>query len=66
MDLEASDFVAIGDSANDVEMFEVAGFGIAVGNGDAQIKEIANYITEASFGDGAVEAFEFLESNGWI
>lgn len=66
MDLETCDFVAIGDSANDVEMFEVAGFGIAVGNGDAQIKEIANYVTEASFGEGAVEAFEFLESNGWI
>lgn len=66
MGLEAEDFVAIGDSANDVEMFEVSGFGIAVGNGDERIKEAANYVTEASFGDGAVEAIEFLESNGWI
>ena len=66
MGLEAEDFVAIGDSANDVEMFEVSGFGIAVGNGDEKIKEAANYVTEASFGDGAIEAIEFLESNGWI
>ena len=66
MGLEAEDFVAIGDSANDVEMFEVSGFGIAVANGDDRIKEAANYVTEASFGDGAVEAIEFLESNGWI
>ena len=66
MGLEAEDFVAIGDSANDVEMFEVSGFGIAVANGDEQIKEAANYVTEASFGDGTVEAIEFLESNGWI
>lgn len=66
MGLEAKDFVAIGDSANDVEMFEASGFGIAVGNGDDRIKEAANYVTEASFGDGAVEATEFLESNGWI
>jgi phosphoglycolate phosphatase (TIGR01487 family) len=66
MGLEAKDFVAIGDSANDVEMFEASGFGIAVGNGDYIIKEAANYVTEASFGDGAVEAIEFLESNGWI
>lgn len=66
MGLEAEDFVAIGDSANDAEMFEVAGFGIAVANGDERIKEVANYVTEASFGDGAVEAIEFLESNGWI
>ncbi len=66
MGLEAEDFVAIGDSANDVEMFEVSGFGIAVANGDERIKEAANYVTESSFGDGAVEAIEFLESNGWI
>lgn len=66
MGLEAEDFVAIGDSANDVEMFEVSGFGIAVANGDERIKEAANYVTEASFGDGAVEAIEFLECNGWI
>jgi phosphoglycolate phosphatase (TIGR01487 family) len=66
MGLEAKDFVAIGDSANDVEMFEASGLGIAVGNGDDRIKEAANYVTEASFGDGAVEAIEFLESNGWI
>ena len=66
MGVEAEDFVAIGDSANDVEMFEVSGFGIAVANGDERIKEAANYVTEASYGDGAVEALEFLESNGWI
>ncbi|KKG11739.1 phosphoglycolate phosphatase [Methanosarcina sp. 2.H.T.1A.6] len=66
MGLEASDFVAIGDSANDVELFEAAGFGIAVANGDEKIKEAANYVTEASFGEGAVEAFEYLELKGWI
>jgi sucrose-phosphate phosphatase-like hydrolase, Archaeal len=66
MGLRSKDFVAIGDSENDVEMFEVSGFGIAVGNGDKIIKEAADYVTEASFGDGTVEALEFLESNNWI
>ncbi len=66
MGLKSKDFVAIGDSENDVEMFEVSGFGIAVGNGDKIIKEAADYVTEASFGDGTVEALEFLESKGWI
>lgn len=66
MGLKSKDFVAIGDSENDVEMFEVSGFGIAVGNGDEKIKEIACYVTEASFGDGTVEALKFLESNDWI
>ncbi|MGB9929772.1 MAG: phosphoglycolate phosphatase [Methanosarcina sp.] len=66
MGLQAREFVAIGDSVNDVEMFEASGLGIAVGNGDEQIKEIADYVTLASFGDGAVEALEFLEEKGWI
>jgi phosphoglycolate phosphatase (TIGR01487 family) len=66
MGLEAKDFVAIGDSANDVEMFKASGFGIAVGNGDEKIKKTADHVTKASFGDGAIEAFEFLEEKGWI
>jgi phosphoglycolate phosphatase len=66
MGLKAKDFVAIGDSANDVEMFKVSGFGIAVGNGDEKIKEAADYVTKAAFGGGAIEALVFLESNGWI
>ncbi|HHV25203.1 MAG: phosphoglycolate phosphatase [Methanosarcina sp.] len=66
MGLKPEDFVAIGDSANDVEMFEVSGFGIAVANGDEIIKKTADYVTKASFGDGAIEALEFLEENGWI
>lgn len=66
MGLKSKDFVAIGDSENDLEMFEVSGFGIAVGNGDEIIKEAADYVTEDSFGGGTVEALEFLESKGLI
>jgi len=66
MGLKSKDFVAIGDSENDLEMFEVSGFGIAVGNGDEIIKEAADYVTEAFFGGGTVEALEFLESKGRI
>jgi len=66
MGFQAGDFVAIGDSENDVEMFEASGYGIAVGNGDVKIKKIAHHITKASFGKGAVEALEFIEEKGWI
>ncbi len=66
MGFKPEEFVAVGDSANDVEMLEAAGFGIAVANGDEEIKTVADYVTEATFGAGAVEAFEFLESRGWI
>lgn len=64
--LDPKDFVAIGDSMNDVEMLEAAGFGIAVANGDEQIIKAADHVTTATFGDGAVEALEFLEAKGWI
>lgn len=66
MGLTPKDFVAVGDSANDVEMLETAGFGIAVANGDDKIKKVADHVTAASFGDGAVEAIEFLEAKDWI
>lgn len=66
MGLKAEDFVAIGDSENDTEMFKASSFGIAVGNGDEEIKKTANHVTKAAFGEGAVEAIEFLEEKGWI
>ncbi len=58
--LKAKDFVAIGDSENDVEMLEVAGFGIAVANADLKLKEVADMVTSKPNGDGVVEALEFL------
>jgi hypothetical protein len=66
MGLKTTDFVAIGDSENDVEMIRSAGFGIAVANGDTEAKNSADLVTEASFGDGVVEAIEYLQSKGWL
>ncbi|NYT00760.1 MAG: phosphoglycolate phosphatase [Methanocellales archaeon] len=54
------DVAVIGDSENDVEMFEVAGLGIAVGNADDKLKEIADFVTKKEYGAGFVEAMEFL------
>lgn len=54
------DFAVIGDSDNDVEMFEVAGFKIAVANASERLKELADLITPSSDGDGVIEALEFL------
>jgi len=58
--LKAEDFAVIGDSENDVEMFRIAGFGIAVANADEKLKEVADVITPSEDGDGVVEALEFL------
>ncbi len=59
--IDTMDFAVIGDSENDIEMFEVAGFGVAVANADLKLKEIADLITPSSDGDGVVEALEFLD-----
>ncbi|MCL7411373.1 MAG: phosphoglycolate phosphatase [Methanosarcinaceae archaeon] len=66
MGLNPADFVAVGDSVNDAEMIRSAGFGIAVANGDAEAKNAADHVTKASYGDGAVEAIEYLRSKGCI
>ncbi len=53
-------FAVIGDSENDVEMFKVAGFGIAVANADENLKEVADLVMPSPDGDGVVEALQFL------
>ncbi len=60
MGLNSKDFAVIGDSENDVDMFEVAGFGIAVANADERLKEVADLVTPSENGDGVVEALQFL------
>jgi len=60
--LEPSEFVAVGDSENDVHTFEVAGTSYAVGNADEAALEAADYVTESSYARGFVEAFESEKS----
>lgn len=52
--------VALGDSANDVEMLQVAGTGVAMGNGTAGAKEAADWVTAPINEDGLAFAFEKL------
>ncbi len=58
--VDVKDFVAIGDSENDIEMLEVAGLGIAVANADLKLKEVADIVTSRPDGDGVVEALKLL------
>lgn len=66
MDLDTSEFAAIGDSINDLEMLRQAGFAIAVGNADDFLKDIADYVSAESYGNGTVEAIEYLISGSLI
>ena len=49
-------FVAIGDSENDAELFDIVGRAIAVANADETAKARADGITDAAFADGFLEA----------
>ncbi len=54
--LDSEKVVALGDSDVDVSMFEVVGFSIAVANASEAAKKHASKVTEASFGEGFVDA----------
>lgn len=53
----AADAIGIGDSWNDVEMFQVCGVGIAMGNADDELKQIADETTTSVREDGVWTAF---------
>ena len=50
--------MAIGDSQNDEEFLKEAGYKIAVGNADDDLKNISTYSCEKLYGDGVAEAIE--------
>ncbi|WP_233858460.1 Cof-type HAD-IIB family hydrolase [Paraburkholderia sp. HD33-4] len=52
--------VAIGDSYNDVPMFEAAGYAIAMGNGVDAVKGIANWVTTTNDEGGVADAIQHL------
>jgi Cof subfamily protein (haloacid dehalogenase superfamily) len=49
--------IGIGDSWNDVEMFEVCGIGIAMGNADPELQALADEVTTSVTSDGVYNAF---------
>ncbi|WP_425106116.1 Cof-type HAD-IIB family hydrolase [Ancylobacter sp.] len=48
----------IGDMANDLPMFAVGGLAIAMGNGAAEVKEQAHFVTRTNEEDGVAHAIE--------
>ncbi len=50
--------IAIGDNLNDLDMIEVAGLGVAMGNGHPKLKEKADYITSQNNDDGVLEVLK--------
>jgi Cof subfamily protein (haloacid dehalogenase superfamily) len=53
-----ADVACIGDMTNDVPMFDVAGFSIAMGNGPPEVRARAKVVTTANDADGFANAVE--------
>ncbi|WP_096393335.1 HAD-IIB family hydrolase [Halorubrum trapanicum] len=62
--LAADEFVAVGDSENDVSTFGVAGESYAVANADAAAREAADAVLDEGFMDGTVSVLERLRERG--
>lgn len=60
MGVPLADTVAIGDSDNDLTMIEVAGIGIAMGNGEQCAEDAADWVADAVDASGLAHAFERL------
>ena len=56
------EFLAIGDSVNDIQMLKIAGIGITVANAHPETKAVAAYVAEKQYGDGFVEAVKKYSS----
>lgn len=60
-DIDASETIFIGDDIPDIEVMQAVGFSVAVGDAAAEVKQIADLVTEANGGRGAVrEAVDHL------
>ena len=58
--IKREDIVAIGDSANDIEMLEYAAIGIAVEDGHPKVLAVADRVTPGPAGNGVALAFAGL------
>lgn len=52
--------IAIGDAENDLPMFDVVGYRIAVANATEKIKKEADFVTSKRYGRGAAEAIRMV------
>lgn len=58
--IPTADIIAFGDAQNDIPMFEVAGYGVAMGNACDELKKLAKEITATNDEDGIARALEKL------
>lgn len=60
LEMDAADAVGIGDSWNDVEMFQVVGTAVAMGGADPELQAMADMVTTGVLEDGVSTALARL------
>lgn len=58
--IKRGEIIAIGDNENDISMLEYAGLGVAMGNADKRVKEMADYITDTNDNNGVAKVIEAM------
>ena len=58
--IEPAEVVSFGDAANDIPMLEAAGMGVAMGNAQEAVKQVADMVTLSNNEDGIAAALEKL------
>lgn len=61
--IDPAEMMACGDGLNDYEMLRTVGFGVAMVNGNEDLKTIADYVAESNDSDGVAKAIERFVSN---
>ena len=61
LDADKADTLAFGDAKVDIPMLDYCQVGVAMGNGGAEIKAMADLVTDSVSQDGLYKAFEKLE-----
>jgi Cof subfamily protein (haloacid dehalogenase superfamily) len=58
LEIDMKDVMAVGDNLNDTSMLKRAGLAVAMGNASAEVKAIADVVTERNQDDGVAIAIE--------
>ena len=58
LEIDIKDTVAVGDAPNDIEVLQAAGIAAVMGNASAEIKKLADFVTDDNDNDGIVKVIE--------
>ena len=56
--IKRDELAAFGDNYNDMTMIGYSGFGVAMANGEPEVKKIADYVCESNDDDGVARTIE--------